>query len=220
MRYSVDQKDPVGDPATTREIGVTVAVTPTLLPDGTIRMQMRPRSAQIVEEIVGQSGNKYPRVSESMIESITRIPDGHSLVVGGFYGQVNQKGSNKVPLLGDIPIINFFFKSKEAAKETSSLVFVVTPTSYNPGSVAENRATSKTLRDRLSVKPGHDWIEPDLPGPAHVPDLNRTIKDISPAQRDHQPSTEDLKVDLEGFNDDRSTKSGVRHGRLGFRRKR
>ena len=88
VRYSVDSKDPTGDPSSTREIGVTVAVTPTLLPDGTIRMQMRPRSAQVVDEIVGQSGNRYPRVSESMIESIARIPDGHSLVVGGFYGQV------------------------------------------------------------------------------------------------------------------------------------
>ena len=219
VRYSVDAKDPVGDPTTTREIGVTVAVTPTLLPDGTIRMDMRPRSAQIVEEIIGQSGNRYPRVSESMIESITRIPDGHSLVVGGFYGQVKSKDDNKVPLLGDIPGINFFFKSKEAAKETSSLVFVVTPTSYNPGSVAENCATSKAIRDNVSLKPGHDWVEESLPGPAHKPDLDRALKDLRPTQRDHQPSVEELKAQLPDCCEGRA-KSGVRHGRLKFRRKR
>lgn len=220
VRYSVDQSDPVGDPATTREIGVTVAVTPQLLPDGTIRMKMRPRSAQIVEEIIGQSGNKYPRVSESMIESITRIPDGHSLVVGGFYGQVKQDNRNKVPLLGDIPIINFFFKSKDAAKETSSLVFVVTPTSYNPGSVKENCDTAKGLRRELSLKPGHDSIEPTLPGAAHVPNLPRTMRDLHPAQRDHAPSAEELQVELEGCCDDGQAKSGMRRGRLGFPRKR
>lgn len=219
VRYSVDAKDPVGDPSTTREIGVTVAVTPTLLPDGTIRMKMRPRSAQVVEEIVGQSGNRYPRVSESMIESITRIPDGHSLIVGGFYGQVKSKKNKKVPLLGDIPGINFFFKSKEADKESSSLVFVVTPTSYDPSSAAETCATSKTIRNNLSIKPGHDWIEPTLPGPAHEPDLDRTLKDLRPGQRDHQPTTEELKADLKGCCEGRA-KSGVRHGRLKFRRKR
>ena len=219
VRYSVDSKDPVGDPTTTREIGVTVAVTPTLLPDGTIRMQMRPRSAQVVEEVVGQSGNKYPRVSESMIETIARIPDGHSLVVGGFYGQVKSKDKNKVPFLGDIPGINFFFKSKEAAKETSSLVFVVTPTSYNPGSFSENCATSKAIRDSLSLKPGHDWIEPALPGPAHEPDMKRALRDLRPSQRDHQPSVEELKADLKKCCEGRA-KSVLRHGRPKFLRKR
>jgi len=219
VRYSVDAKDPVGDPSSTREIGVTVAVTPTLLPDGTIRMKMRPRSAQVVEEIIGQSGNRYPRVSESMIESVTRIPDGHSLVVGGFYGQVKTKDKNKVPLLGDIPGINFFFKSKDAAKETSSLVFVVTPTSYNPGSVAENGATSRAIRDDVSLKPGHDWIEPALPGPAHEPDLNRALEDLRPSQRDHRPTVEELKADLGEYRDGRA-KSVFRHGRPKFIRKR
>ncbi len=219
VRYSVDQKDPVGDPSTTREIGVTVAVTPTLLPDGTIRMQMRPRSAQVVEEVIGQSGNKYPRVAESMIESITRIPDGHSLVVGGFYGQVKSKDRNKVPLLGDLPGINFFFKSKEAAKETSSLVFVVTPSSYNPGSVSENCTTSRTVRDSVSLKHGHDWIEPSLPGPAHESNLGRTMQDLRPSQRDQEPTVQELKAELKGCCEGRA-KSGLRHGRLKFLRKR
>ena len=219
VRYSVDQKDPVGDPSTTREIGVTVAVTPTLLPDGTIRMQMRPRSAQVVEEIVGQSGNKYPRVAESMIESITRIPDGHSLVVGGFYGQVKTKERNKVPLLGDIPGINFFFKSKDAAKETSSLVFVVTPSSYNPTSVTENCTTSKVVRDSVSLKPGHDWIEPSLPGPAHEANLSRALQDLRPSQRDQEPTAHELKASLKGCCEGRS-KSGLRHGTSKFLRKR
>ena len=121
-------------------------------------------------------------------------------------------------LLND-EVINFFFKSKDAAKETLSLVFVVTPTSYNPGSVSENCATSKTLRNSLSVKPDHDSIEPTLPGPAHEADLDRTLKDLRPGQRDYRPTVEDLKVDLEGCCEGRA-KSGVRHGRLKFRRKR
>ena len=220
VRYSVDSKDPVGDPATTREIGVTVAVTPMLLPDGTIRMKMRPRSAQVVEEILGQSGNRYPRVSESMIESVARIPDGHSLVVGGFYGQVKTKDKNKVPILGDIPGINFFFKSKEAAKETSSLVFVVTPTSYDPGSSAETGVTSRAIRDNMSLKPGHDWIEPALPGPAHEPDWQRALKDLRPGQRDHRPSAEELKADLKGAFEGRAKNGILHHGRLKFLRKR
>ena len=146
VRYTIDTSDST-DPETTREIGVTISVTPTLLPDGTIRMQMRPRNAQITENIETASGNVYPRVSEATIQSIARIPDGHSLVIGGFYGEVESDGDNKVPILGDIPLINFFFKSKNSQKEKSSLVFVVTPTSYNPSCISSHKKTSDRVNN-------------------------------------------------------------------------
>ena len=155
VRYTIDASDST-DPETTREIGVTISVTPSLLPDGTIRMHMRPRSAQIVENITGvgfdgQPGNSYPRVSEATIQSIARIPNGHSLVIGGFYGEVESKGDNKVPILGDIPLLNFFFKSKKTSKEKSSLVFVVTPTSYNPSCIKSHKKASDRVNFRSSL---------------------------------------------------------------------
>ena len=142
---------------------------------------MRPRNAQIVESIRGvgpdgKPGNVYPRVSEATIQSIARIPDGHSLIIGGFYGEAESKGKNKVPLLGDIPILNFFFKSKQTQKEQSSLVFVVTPTSYNPTCISSNKKTNERLRDRSSLKEGYDWVDENNPGPAHEPNLKRTLR--------------------------------------------
>ena len=150
VRYTIDSSDST-DPETTREIGVTISVTPSLLPDGTIRMHMRPRNAQITENIETASGNVYPRVSEATIQSIARIPDGHSLIIGGFYGEVDSKGGNKIPILGDIPILNFFFKSKQTKKEKSSLVFVVTPTSYNPSCIKSHKKASDRVNFRTSL---------------------------------------------------------------------
>ena len=181
VRYTIDASDST-DPETTREIGVTISITPSLLPDGTIRMHMRPRSAQITENIRGASGNFYPRVSEATIQSIARIPDGHSLIVGGFYGELESKDDNKVPFLGDIPIINFFFKSKQTKKEKSSLVFVVTPTSYNPACISSNKKTSERLHGAASLKQGHDWVDDNNPGPAHEPNLKRTLRGAVPEQ--------------------------------------
>ena len=181
VRYTIDASDST-DPETTREIGVTISITPSLLPDGTIRMHMRPRSAQITDSIEGASGNFYPRVSEATIQSIARIPDGHSLVVGGFYGEVESKDKNKVPFLGDIPIINFFFKSKQTSKEKSSLVFVVTPTSYNPSCINSNKKTSQRLQDAASLKEGNDWVDDNNPGPAHEPNLKRTLRGAVPEE--------------------------------------
>jgi type II secretory pathway component GspD/PulD (secretin) len=175
VRYKIDESDST-DPDKTREIGVTISLTPSLLPDGTIRMHMRPRNAQIVENVTGPSGNTYPRVSEATIESVTRIPDGHSLIVGGFYGALKSNKKTKVSLLGDVPIFKFFFKSKQTSKEQSSLVFVVTPTSYDPSCVRSNSNANGRVRNNLAMQPGHESVDDTNPGPAHESNMRRTIR--------------------------------------------
>lgn len=183
VRYLIDAADPANDPTKTREIGVTVSVTPTLLPDNTIRMALRPRTAQIVEFVEGAPlsdtttrGNRYPRVAEATIETIARVPNGYSLLIGGFYNETESDRDNKVPLLGDVPFLNFFFKSKQKEKQQTSLVFVITPTSYDPKGAVETLNVTDQLMDRMDLRAGHDSINPDAPGPAHKPGLRRTMR--------------------------------------------
>ncbi len=195
VRYKIDASDKTiaEEPEKHREIGISVVVTPTLLPDGTIRMRLRPRSAQIVEQIKGQSGNLYPRVTESMIESLARVPDGHSLVVGGFYGEIENKDRTKVPLLGDIPIFNFFFKSKDTVKENASLVFIVTPTSYDPASTSATGNQSSRIHRNASLTQDHDWIDPTCnPGPAHDPNLRRGVRGLQVKEAPYYPTQAEM----------------------------
>lgn len=202
VRYKIDQGDKSidADPEKHREIGISLVVTPTLLPDGTVRMKMRPRSAQITGEVIGvgvdgQEGNRYPRVSESMIETLARVPNGHSLVVGGFYGQTKNDDKTKVPLLGDIPIVNFFFKSKESKKENTSLVFIVTPKSYDPKNRHSSDDASNMVRQSTALTGDHDWIDDNNPGPAHEPNIARTIRGAVPTQAPYYPTTDEVAVE-------------------------
>ncbi|MGL4398923.1 MAG: type II secretion system protein GspD [Luteolibacter sp.] len=194
VRYTIDQSDPTmaTDPNKHRELGISMVVTPTVLPDGTVRMKIRPRSAQIVENITSLSGNTYPRVSESMIESIARVPDGYSLIIGGFYGESESKGNTKIPLLGDIPALNFFFKSKEATKEKTSLVFIVTPSSYDPTKRGSTQRASDRFSTATQIDCDHDWVNQDNPGPAHEANMKRTLRGLQPTQAPFYPRAEDL----------------------------
>lgn len=194
VRYKIDAMDKSidADPEKHREIGISLVVTPTLLPDGTVRMKMRPRSAQIVSEIISITGNKYPRVTESMVESLARVPDGHSLVVGGFYGEAQNRDRTKVPILGDIPVINFFFKSRESVKEQASLVFIVTPKSYDPSSTSANQRAGSRVQSAVALDCDHDWVDPDNPGPAHEPNMKRTLRGLQPAEAPYYPKAEEL----------------------------
>jgi type II secretory pathway component GspD/PulD (secretin) len=190
VRYKIDSADPTiaTDPDKHREIGISLVVTPTVLPDGTVRMKMRPRSAQITGEIVSaETNNRYPRVTESMVEALARVPDGHSLVVGGFYGASDNNGDTKVPLLGDIPVLNFFFKSKETVKERASLVFIVTPKSYDPANISSNRSASNRLRSATTLEQDSQWLDPENPGPAHEANLKRSIRGLQPTQAPYYP---------------------------------
>ena len=189
VRYKIDTSDKTidTDPESHREIGISLVVTPTLLPDGTVRMKMRPRSAQITGKITGQTENEYPQVTESMIETLARIPDGHSLVVGGFYGEVESDNKNKIPILGDVPIINFFFKSKESIKEKTSLVFIVTPTSYDPTNGLANSNAGKRIRVNSEFSKDYNWVDPQNPGPAHEPNFQRAMRGLQPHQAPFYP---------------------------------
>lgn len=195
VRYKIDTADKAitEDPENHREIGISLVVTPTLLPDGTVRMKMRPRSAQIVEKIVSITGNEYPRVTESMVESLARVPNGFSLVVGGFYGEAQSSGKTKIPLLGDVPLLNFFFKSKEATKEQTSLVFIVTPKSYDPTSRGASSLANSHIQGTSVLDCDHDWVNPENPGPAHEPNFARTLRDLEPSQAPYYPRPEELE---------------------------
>jgi type II secretory pathway component GspD/PulD (secretin) len=194
VRYKIDTADKSidEDPEAHREIGISLVVTPTLLPDGTIRMRMRPRSAQVVENIESLAGNIYPRVTESMIEALARVPDGHSLVVGGFYGETSGDSKNKVPLLGDIPGLNFFFKSRESIKEKTSLVFIVTPKSYDPSIRSANSNASSIVRGTTELSCDSTWVDPQNPGPAHEPNVRRTVRGLQPQEAPYYPRAEEL----------------------------
>jgi type II secretory pathway component GspD/PulD (secretin) len=188
VRYKIspDDKTIDQDADKQREIGISMVVTPTLLPDGTVRMKLRPRSAQIVDEVISvATGNKYPRVTESMVESFARVPNGYSLVVGGFYGEAKLDRNTKVPLLGDIPVINFFFKSKDMRKEQTSLVFVVTPRSYDPTSGCATNRAGEMVQQGTELEP--NWADPANPGPGHEPNLRRSIRGARPQQAPYYP---------------------------------
>jgi type II secretory pathway component GspD/PulD (secretin) len=160
-------------------------------------MKIRPRSAQIIEEILSASGNKYPRVSESMIESIARVPDGYSLIIGGFYGESQTKGNTKIPILGDVPFLNFFFKSKEATKEKTSLVFIVTPTSYDPAKRSATETASNRFRSATTIDCDHNWVDDSNPGPAHEPNMRRSLRGLQPTQAPYYPRTEEYAPEEE-----------------------
>ena len=206
VRYVIDESDPVGDPATTREVGVSVAVTPTILPDNTIRMVLRPRSAQITNYVQGSNGNSYPRVNESTVTTIARVPNGHSLLIGGFYEESESEGGNKVPVLGDIPAVGLLFKSSETIKTQTSLVFIVTPKLYQPNLPLENDLVSHEIHDSHVLPANHDYPDSRHPGANYKSDLRNTTNNMFNRYEPEPPSS--MLLPAHPYNNPQSPQPG------------
>lgn len=181
VRYKVDEDDPDAalQPDKSREIGVTLTVTPTLMPDGTIRMKLRPRVANIVELVASASGNRYPRVSESTVEGISRIPDGRSLILGGFYSRDDREADNNVPMLGKIPLLGRLFRYDDDNNELVSLVFIITPRVYDAAGVGQD-----SISQQMQNAAGLGFMNPEPLGSPLFPESSASLE---PANKPSSP---------------------------------
>ena len=69
---------------------------------------------------------------------MVELADGESFVIGGLVSRSTSSNVNKVPVLGDLPILGSFFKNLSYSQEETELVIVVTPSLVHPLPVGTN----------------------------------------------------------------------------------
>ena len=94
-------------------------MTPSILPDNTIRLQIDGTVATQVGTVAAPTGsntapNVYPIVNEAHLVNLSRVPSGYSLILGGFVTINNSISTNKVPVLGSIPLLGQAFRFKSS----------------------------------------------------------------------------------------------------------
>jgi hypothetical protein len=164
VRYYLDNSDIPKN----REIGTTLLVTPSILPDNTIRLQIDGTVATIESEVAAATGtagvtNNYPVVNESHLVNLSRVPSGYSLILGGLVSINNSVSSNKVPILGSIPLLGQAFRFKQVNRSRTNLAFIITPIAFQAGNPERSVAVSEYDRGQI-IGPEHDLADPDLLG--------------------------------------------------------
>ena len=100
--------------------GVTLEITPYVRPDGKIDMFINVR----VEEVTGN----YPEFETNRRSANTRVAvnSGDTIVIGGLTREEEVKSVEKIPILGDLPIIGALFRSETTRKEVKNLTIFIT----------------------------------------------------------------------------------------------
>jgi len=197
VRYQIDAKDKTDPPQDRREIGTQLAVTPTILPDGTIRLLINgtvaTQTGSLAVPVSATASNTYPIVNESHIANLARLRAGYSLILGGFINEAKTEARNKVPVLGDIPLVGYAFRSKNYIKQRTNLVFIITPTAYDANSPQQAVGINEKIRQDYSTRPNDNYADPETLGhnaDIYPPELRKALSCPSEQETDTNPLSE------------------------------
>lgn len=116
-----------------KEFGVRLGFTPTITPEGRIHLKVEPEvSALDFANALTISGFLIPALSTRRVRTEMELNDGQSFAIAGLIDDRLTESANKVPWLGDIPILGQLFRSRSKSKSKTELLVVVTPRIVRP----------------------------------------------------------------------------------------
>jgi pilus assembly protein CpaC len=116
-----------------KEFGVRLQFTPVIMPNGNIHLKVAPEVSTLdFSNALVISGFTVPALSTRKAETEFELQDGQSFVIAGLMDNRVTDINNKIPGLGDIPILGTFFRSKSAQKTKSELMVLCTVRRISP----------------------------------------------------------------------------------------
>lgn len=110
---------------------VTVAnileVMPQINPDDSVQMYLAPQLEDQVGTVEGPNGERIPIVTTQYVETMVRVMDGETIVLGGVIRKDESVNLRRTPLLADIPIIGKLFQARRSETTDTELLIFVTP---------------------------------------------------------------------------------------------
>jgi general secretion pathway protein D len=117
-----------------KDVGVTLEITPQVLDNGLIRLEVKQEITAIAENVaqtIGSGSSSIPvgpTTTKRAMETITIVPDQQTVVLGGLVRDNVTFNEQKIPLLGDIPFLGWLFKSRSHQTDKVNLLVFLTPT--------------------------------------------------------------------------------------------
>jgi pilus assembly protein CpaC len=133
-----------------KEFGVRLQFTPVITPNGNIHLKVAPEVSTLdFANALTISGFTVPALSTRKAETEFELQDGQSFVIAGLMDNRVTDIYNKIPGLGDIPILGAFFRSKSLQKSNSELLVLCTVHRISPSAepVALPKAPKPYLND-------------------------------------------------------------------------
>ena len=118
---------------TFKPFGIGLTVSPTVLSADRIALKVAPEASDLdYSNALTLNGVQVPSISTRRADTTVELGDGESFVIGGLVSSTVASTVNKLPLLGDLPIIGSFFRNLDYKRQDKELVIIVTPRLVKP----------------------------------------------------------------------------------------
>ena len=118
---------------TFKPFGIGLTVTPTVLSADRIALKVAPEASDLdYSTNISFNGVQIPSITTRRADTTVELGNGESFVIGGLVSSTLSSTVDKIPLLGDIPVIGSFFRNLNYKRQDKELVIVVTPRLVQP----------------------------------------------------------------------------------------
>ena len=156
-----------------KEYGVRLNFIPTITPRNTIRLQVSPEVSTLdFANAVTLSGFTVPAITTRRINTEVELADSQTFVLGGLLDNRETETFEKIPFIGDIPILGKLFQSKSINRTNTELIVLVTPEIVSP--IPANAAIPE-------LKYPVPFLPPNSNIPMHTPDAKTADNTLAPS---------------------------------------
>jgi pilus assembly protein CpaC len=168
-----------------KEFGVRLNFIPTITPRNTIRLQLAPEVSSLdFANGISLSGFTVPGLTVRRVKTEVELAEGQSFAIGGLLDNRENETFQKIPFIGDVPILGKLFQSINKVKSNTELIVIVTPEIVNPipaGAPLPQLKYPSSFLAPASDFPMHnpDTAGTQLPTPTSIP-VEKLIESMKP----------------------------------------
>ncbi len=170
-----------------KDVGTTLKITPQISQENVLRLNLYVEVVRLKEEVTTNTPTTFKRTAQTTVI----VQDTNTLVIGGIIGDDVQNSVYKVPLLGDIPLLGWLFKTESQNIDRVNLYIFLTPRIIrNP---AEAKAVTEEKREDAVLYQESGWSEGTLRYRENENEVLRsrhtpkTIRDEGHSQEQREP---------------------------------
>jgi len=156
-----------------KDVGLTLRVKPQISEGGTVRMQIYQEVSSVQDRILNPAGVV---TNKRAVESTVLVDDGQIVVIGGLIQDSFRDSTEKVPVLGDLPLIGSLFRYSSRSRNKTNLMIFLRPTVLRDGASATTLSNDRyqyIIGEQRKVKADPSSNLPHMEAPV-LPPIDRS----------------------------------------------
>lgn len=140
-----------------QDVALSLAVTPQIAPDNTVKLMIKHENDSLAQDAQNQDPNN-PTINTSKIDTSVLVNSGDVLVLGGLISNNAIESTQKIPFLGDIPLLGRLFQYKQHSIDKKNLMVFIRPVIINNRQQADvqSQRQYRYMRDQQQRRHRHD----------------------------------------------------------------